>query len=41
MSDQRIIQPRTLKGFRDFLPGAMRARESLLEAARSVFKLSA
>ncbi len=38
MSDSRIIEPRTLKGFRDFLPGAMRARDWLLETARSVLK---
>jgi len=37
MSDPRIIQPRTLKGFRDFLPSAMQAREWLLETARGVF----
>ena len=38
MNEQRIIQPRTLKGFRDFLPGAMRAREQLLATARGVFQ---
>lgn len=38
MSDKSIIQPRTLKGFRDFLPGAMRARDGLLDTARGVFR---
>ena len=38
MSEQPIIQPRTLKGFRDFLPAAMRARNWLLDTARQVFE---
>ena len=33
MSD--LIQPRTLKGFRDYLPELMIPREALLEKARS------
>ena len=37
MSDRRVIQPRTLKGFRDFLPSAMQARDWLLDTAREVF----
>ncbi len=32
------IQPRTLKGFRDFLPDAMLAREHIMEVARRVFR---
>ncbi len=33
-----IIKPRTLSGFRDFLPEAMMARESLVETARRVYR---
>src|SRR5512145_1723961 len=33
-----IIQPRVLKGFRDFLPGAEMERASLLEALTLVFR---
>lgn len=33
-----IIQPRTLKGFRDYLPEAMAAREKVIEVARSVYR---
>lgn len=33
-----LIQPRTLKGFRDFLPSAMIPRERLMEVARSVYR---
>ncbi len=33
-----MIQPRTLKGFRDFLPQAMLPRERLIEIARRVFR---
>jgi len=36
--DQRPIQPRTLKGFRDFLPGPMLRREHLIETAKRVFR---
>ena len=32
------IQPRTLQGFRDFLPAAMIPRERLMEAARRVYR---
>jgi histidyl-tRNA synthetase len=32
------IEPRTLKGFRDYLPSAMIAREQLVEAARRVYR---
>jgi len=39
MSSKRdLIQPRTLKGFRDFLPESMHAREWLLDTARAVFR---
>jgi histidyl-tRNA synthetase len=39
MSDSRkLIEPRTLKGFRDFLPAQMMAREQLLETARRVYR---
>lgn len=38
MSGRKIVPPRTLKGFRDFLPGPMLARESLIDAARSVYR---
>lgn len=38
MSEPNIIQPRTLKGFRDFLPGAMKARDWLVDTARGVFR---
>mgnify|MGYP000986871784 FL=1 len=37
MSDQRI-SPRTLKGFRDYLPEAMIPRERLIETARTVYR---
>lgn len=33
-----IIQPRTLKGFRDLLPVAMAAREEVVDLARSVYR---
>jgi len=33
-----LIQPRTLKGFRDYLPEAMVSREWLLDTARAVFR---
>jgi histidyl-tRNA synthetase len=36
MSDR--IQPRTLKGFRDYLPQAMLAREKVIDTARRVFR---
>jgi hypothetical protein len=32
------IEPRTLKGFRDFLPQAMMPREALIETARRVYR---
>src|SRR5436305_492292 len=36
MSD--LIEPRTLRGFRDFLPEVMLVRERLMETARQVFR---
>jgi hypothetical protein len=33
-----IITPRTLKGFRDYLPEAMMPREQLIETARRVYR---
>jgi histidyl-tRNA synthetase len=33
-----LIEPRTLKGFRDFLPAAMIPRERLMETARRVYR---
>ena len=34
----QLIKPQTLKGFRDYLPDAMLAREHLMEIARSVYR---
>ncbi|AMV33146.1 Histidine--tRNA ligase [Pirellula sp. SH-Sr6A] len=33
-----LIEPRTLKGFRDFLPESMIPREKLMETARTVYR---
>ncbi|QDU54562.1 histidine--tRNA ligase [Aeoliella mucimassa] len=33
-----MIQPRTLKGFRDYLPQAMLPREALMQTAREVYR---
>ena len=33
-----IIKPTTLKGFRDYLPSAMIAREKLIETARQIYR---
>lgn len=38
MGKTTLIQPRTLKGFRDFLPQAMIPREALMETARNVYR---
>lgn len=35
---QSLIKPRTLSGFRDFLPAAMIPREQLMETARNVYR---
>ncbi len=37
MADE-LITPRTLKGFRDFLPEAMLAREHLIDTAKAVYR---
>jgi len=37
MSD-KLIEPRVLKGFRDYLPASMLVRERLMETARRVFR---
>jgi len=34
----KLIKPQTLKGFRDFLPGPMLAREQLIATARDVYR---
>ena len=38
MSQTKRIEPRTLKGFRDYLPEAMIPRERLIETARRVYR---
>src|SRR5258708_37946245 len=38
MSGPKRIEPRTLKGFRDYLPEAMISRERLIETARRVYR---
>jgi histidyl-tRNA synthetase len=38
MNDVKRIEPRTLKGFRDYLPEAMIPREWLIDAARRVYR---
>jgi histidyl-tRNA synthetase len=38
MSGPKRIEPRTLKGFRDYLPEAMIPRERLIETARRVYR---
>ena len=38
MNKQTLIQPRTLKGFRDFLPESMIPREQLIETAKQVYR---
>jgi len=38
MAELSRIEPRTLKGFRDWLPQPMRLRERLMETARRVFR---
>ena len=35
---QSLIKPRTLSGFRDFLPAAMIPREQIMETARNVYR---
>ncbi|MEQ8851255.1 histidine--tRNA ligase [Gimesia sp.] len=36
--NKTLITPRTLKGFRDYLPSAMIPREQLIETAKSVYR---
>ncbi|MCA9050003.1 MAG: histidine--tRNA ligase [Planctomycetaceae bacterium] len=38
MNSPRKIKPQTLRGFRDFLPDQMMAREHLIDTARSVYR---
>lgn len=38
MTSSGLIEPRTLKGFRDFLPEVMIPREQLMETARRVYR---
>ncbi len=38
MSQPQRIQPRTLKGFRDYLPEAMIPREALIDTARRIYR---
>jgi histidyl-tRNA synthetase len=35
---EKLIKPQTLKGFRDYLPSAMLARERLIDVARGVYR---
>jgi len=37
-AEPRVIAPRTLKGFRDYLPEAMIPRERLIDTARQVYR---
>ena len=38
MTDIKRIEPRTLKGFRDFLPETMIPREWIIDTARRVYR---
>ena len=38
MNEKQLITPRTLKGFRDYLPATMIPREHLIETARRVYR---
>src|SRR5688572_33363726 len=38
MDKPKLIEPRTLKGFRDYLPAAMIPREQLIDTARRVYR---
>lgn len=38
MSKPEIVTPRTLKGFRDFLPAQMMQREAVIDTARRVYR---
>ena len=38
MADERIVEPRLLRGFRDYLPGQMNARLKVIEVIRRVYE---
>ena len=38
MSDDRIVEPRLLRGFRDYLPGQMNARIKMIDTIRRVYE---
>jgi len=38
MPDERIVEPRVLRGFRDYLPGQMNARLKIIEVIRRVYE---
>ena len=38
MSEERIVEPRVLRGFRDYLPGQMNARLKIIEVIRRVYE---
>jgi histidyl-tRNA synthetase len=38
MADDRIVEPRLLRGFRDYLPGQMNARLKMIETIRRVYE---
>ena len=38
MASQKLIQPRTLKGFQDFLPETAIPRERLIDLAKEVYR---
>ncbi len=38
MNKKQLIQPRTLKGFRDYLPEVMMPREQLIDTAKRVYR---
>lgn len=39
MADDRIVEPRLLRGFRDYLPAQMAARQKMISTIRSVYEL--
>jgi histidyl-tRNA synthetase len=38
MADDRIVEPRLLRGFRDYLPGQMNARLKIIDTIRGVYE---
>ncbi len=38
MPEERIVEPRLLRGFRDYLPGQMNARQRIIATIRSVYE---